>query len=131
MRELSFLGVVALSIGCSEEPAGRASDLDDVSGKWCGKQVSAAADCVGDEVSYLELAQTGNVVTGVRCEAYQKDCYELQSGTYRDDQLTFFYTFDEYRVDGDFQRATNDTMSGALFSDKCACEIEQTLYRIP
>jgi hypothetical protein len=48
-----------------------------------GAQVATSVECLGDEVSYLELTQNAATVTGIRCEAFQKDCYTLQAVTLR------------------------------------------------
>jgi len=128
-----FLSLGASLLGCSDEPATNArAATADVTGKWCGKKVSVAADCTGDEVEYLELMQAASgVVTGVNCEAFSKDCYEVQSGNYASGRLTYYYTFDSNRVDGDFTSSEEDTLTGALSSEKCNCQAPITFYRIP
>ena len=122
-----MLGAGICVFGCSDEP----SPAGDVSGHWCGKQVATSAECLGDEVQYLVLTQAANgVVTGTHYEAYDHDGYELQSGKYANGRLTYFYTFDVYRVDGDFTSTNGDTLSGKLHTDKCNCDIPTTLYRV-
>lgn len=126
------LGIGGAVFGCSDPAAETSGSVRDVTGNWCGSKVAASAACLGDEVSYLELTQDSTgVVTGVRCEHFDKECYDLQSGSFRDGRLTFFYTFSGFRVDGDFTGTAADTLSGKLSSNKCSCETLQTLYRIP
>ena len=102
----------------------------DVSGEWCGKQVATPADCVGHEVEYLALTQTAAAVTGKVCEAYEKDCNDIQSGAVSDRSLSFFYTFAGYRVDASLEIAEANRMQGSFYSTKCACELPLTFYRI-
>jgi hypothetical protein len=69
-------------------------------------------------------------VTGLACEAFGKDCYEVQEGRVQGDELTFFYAFEAYRVDASLTLAA-DTLSGEYRSDKCNCDIPSTLHRVP
>jgi hypothetical protein len=101
----------------------------DLTGNWCGAQVADPTACVGDEVGYLDLTQNGDTVTGRACEAFEKDCYELQSGVVSGDKFTFFYTFDTFRVDGDFTLGV-DALAGSYYSDKCTCQIALSFHRI-
>jgi len=80
-----MIAVLAAGIGCSDGKA----DKGDVSGTWCGRDVAAAADCVGDEVFYLDLVQAGSEVTGDWCEAYNHDCLPIEEGTFANRTLTF------------------------------------------
>jgi hypothetical protein len=131
LRVLVLAGFGGLVFGCSDGPAANGG-VTDVSGDWCGKRVATSAECLGDEVSYLELTQsTDGAVSGVRCEHFEKECYDLHAASFDGRRLTFYYTFDVYRVDGDFTSAGASTLSGALHSDKCDCETPGTLYRIP
>jgi len=133
MRDLGlalFLSGGVWLLGCSDGPSN--SSTADVTGNWCGKKVSTPAECLGDSVEYLELTQGANgVVTGVNCEEFGRDCYEVQSGKYASGRLTYFYTFSGYRVDGDFTSSNEDTLAGALSSNKCGCQVPITFYRIP
>jgi len=126
---LVSLGAAAALLGCSDNPS---VEPDDVTGHWCGKEVATSAECVGDEVEYLELTQAANgVVTGVNCEAFGKECYDVKSGSYANGRLTYYYTFDIFRVDGDFTGTSANTLTGALHSDKCGCDVPITLHRVP
>ena len=128
-----FFGVSVWLLGCSDEPSTNSyGPTADVSGSWCGKKVSAAADCLGDEVEYLELTQAASgAVTGLSCEAFGKDCYDVQSGNYADGRLTYYYTFSSFRVDVDFTSSERDTLTGTFHSNKCGCEVPFVVYRIP
>ena len=128
-----FFGVAVSLLGCSDgSSTNSAGATADVTGSWCGKKVSAAADCLGDEIEYLELTQAvSGVVTGVSCEAFGKDCYDVQSGNYASGRLTYYYTFSSYRVDADFTSTDQNTLTGVFHSDKCGCEVPLILYRIP
>jgi hypothetical protein len=116
----------AACCGCSDGEG----DAVDVSGAWCGKQVATAAECVGDEVEYLELNQAANVVTGKVCEAYDNDCNDIQSGTVAEERLDFFYTFSGFRVDATLDILDASTMRGSFTSNKCACSIALTMHRL-
>jgi hypothetical protein len=115
----------AACCGCAD------GDEVELSGAWCGKQVATAAECVGDEVEYLELTQVADTVTGRVCEAYDKDCNDIQSGTVSDERFTFFYTFSTDRVDADLAVVDSNRMQGSFFSTKCGCDLPYTFYRIP
>ncbi len=107
-------------------------DAIDVGGKWCGRAVASAAECVGgDEVGYLDLTQSGNQVSGRMCEAYEKDCNDLQAGAVSGSNFSFFYEFASYRVDGAFEAHGENIMLGSLHSTKCGCDIQMTLHRVP
>ena len=128
---LVLAGSAGVLFSCSDEPAAN-SGASDVSGHWCGKQVATSAECLGDEVSYLELTESADgTVTGVRCEHFDKECYDLHEAAFSGGRLTFYYTFDIFRVDGDFASSAENTLSGKLHSDKCGCDVPTTLYRIP
>lgn len=116
-----------LAAACCGGCAGAEVEL---SGAWCGKQVATAAECVGDEVEYLELTQVADTVTGRVCEAYDKDCNDIQSGAVSDERFTFFYTFSSDRVDAAFDVVDTNLMQGSFFSTKCACNLPLTLHRI-
>ena len=107
-----------------------ASDTIDVSGEWCGRAVDSAPECTGDEVGYLNLKQTGNQVSGRMCEAYEKDCNELQAGQVADEKFSFFYEFSEFRVDGAFDAHGDNILLGSLHSTKCGCDVPMTLSRV-
>ncbi len=118
---------ILLGSGCSGESQSSSSN---VSGRWCGAAVGTAAECVGDEVEYLELSQAGDTVTGVVCEAYGKECYDVQAGLAQAGKLTLFYTFSGERVDVALD-VGNATLAGTFTSTKCACSLPITLHRIP
>jgi hypothetical protein len=122
----ALLAAAACS-GCAEGDDGAEVEL---SGAWCGKQVATAAECVGHEVEYLELTQVADTVTGRVCEAYDKDCNDIQSGTVSDERLTFFYTFSSDRVDAALAVVDTNRMQGSFFSTKCSCSLPLTFYRI-
>jgi hypothetical protein len=116
-----------LLAGCSDP---KSVATPSVSGSWCGAVVATPAECKGDEVEYLELTQNGDAVTGRVCEAYEKDCYDVQAGAVQDGKLTLFYEFDGNRVDVALDVGVN-TLMGAFSSSKCACSLSFTLHRIP
>ena len=102
-----------------------------VSGAWCGREVSSAEECVGDEVFYVELEGAAAALSGQACEAYGKECYALIDATLQGRELTYSYEFSGYRVDADLTLgADGETLSGVLFATKCGCEIPITLHRI-
>jgi hypothetical protein len=117
----------------SGSDAGFTSDagLTSVAGAWCGVPVQTAADCVGDEVLFVELAQSGNVVTGQSCEAYQKGCYQILQGGLVGNQLTYSYVFITYQVDLDLVVSGPTELTGTIFSSKCSCTLPITLHKIP
>jgi hypothetical protein len=120
-----LVGLALLVCGCGD-------DAPDVGGTWCGRAVATAAECVGgDEVEYLVLAQSGDRVSGRICEQYEKDCNDLQGGRLAESQLTFFYEFSDYRVDGAFKAHGSNTLVGNLHSTKCGCDTPKTLSRVP
>jgi hypothetical protein len=124
----ALLAAAACCGGCADVDEGAEVEL---SGAWCGKQVATAAECVGGEVEYLELTQVADTVTGRVCEAYDKDCNDIQSGTVSDERLTFFYTFSSDRVDADLDVVDTNRMQGSFYSTKCACSQPFTFHRIP
>lgn len=65
------------------------------------------------------------------CEAYEKDCNDLQSGEVAGTRFSFFYEFDEFRVDGGFEAHGQNVLLGSLHSTKCGCDIQMTLSRVP
>lgn len=110
-----------LALACSSD--------DDVTGKWCGREVSAPEQCVGDEVEYLELVQSGSTVTGQICEAYDKDCAAIENGALEGTTLRFDYSPTTVGGKATLQLA-GDQLSGAIHSDKCACEVQFTFHRL-
>lgn len=121
------LAIAGCSDGKATEPAG------EVSGHWCGAQVATAAECIGDEVIYLNLGESGDLVTGQACEAYAMGCEDVQAGRVTGSQFTFYYTFGtpSERVDGTFTLQDPATLSGSYRSTKCNCDIPVTLHRLP
>lgn len=119
-----LLGVV---LGCS----GRDDTERSLTGSWCGTPVTAAAECVGDEVMYVELQESGGKVTGGACEAFGKECYALQAGVRSGQKVTYFYEFAGYRVTADLDFDLGNGLSGSYFSTKCGCEVPVTLHRVP
>jgi hypothetical protein len=118
------VGVLVMLGGCSSE------STTDLTGAWCGKEVAVAADCVGDEVEYVELAQSGITLSGKVCEAYEKECYDIQDGAASGSHVSFFYTFSDYRVDASLDQADASTLRGSFRSSKCGCEVPLTLHRV-
>jgi hypothetical protein len=98
-----------------------------VTGGWCGIQVTAAVDCIGDEVTYLEFEQNGSAIAGQYCEAFGKDCYPL-TGTVEGTVLTFEYHFSQYTVTGTFEIGAS--LKGTFYSTKCGCEIPVEVFGI-
>jgi len=119
------MGLALIVCGCGDD------DAIDVAGEWCGRAVATAAECVGDEVGYLKLAQSGSRVSGKMCEAYEKDCNDLQDGAVSEARFSFFYEFAGHRVDGAFEAHGDDRLLGSLHSTKCGCDIPTTLSRVP
>lgn len=114
-----------LAMGCADrdDPAG------DVSGKWCGRDVASPEQCLGDEVEYLDLAQSGSQVTGKICEAYEADCAAVENGMLSGATLSF--GFDPEDVGGLAKlELSGDVLDGTLHSDKCACELPFTFHRL-
>ena len=110
------------------------SDADEtaagsVAGSWCGRDVSAPEQCVGDEVEYLELAQSGSQVTGQICEAYGKDCAPIEAGKLSGTKLTFGFDPEDVGGLADLE-LSGDVLQGTLHSDKCACELPFTFHRL-
>ena len=128
MRKAWLAGVCfALgALGCSDPNDETAAS---VAGKWCGREVTAAELCVGDEVEYLELEQSGSVVTGQICEAFEKDCAPIEDGKVSGSKLTFGFspTTVGGRVDLEL---SGDVMEGAIQSEKCACDVPFTFHRL-
>jgi hypothetical protein len=126
----SVAGCGTPGAGTGEQEGG--SSGASVTGAWCGMQVATAADCLGDQVVYLELQQAGSVVTGRSCEQYNTGCYDLQAGALAGAQLTYFYTFDVDRVDATLTvDDVSSTLTGEYDSTKCTCQIPELLHRIP
>ena len=133
MKHLAALAtsVLAACLACSDGNGG-ASGGGDVSGAWCGLQVTTAAACVGDEVVYAEFAQSGTTVTGQSCEYYLAGCYTLENGSLTGEALVFDYTFSPDRVDASLiLSADGQTLAGTYASTKCSCEVPVTLHRLP
>lgn len=145
-RFAGFLAVSLLLVGCSGTSRGDAGNTatggtfggtdgtpgngqpTDLSGAWCGLQVQSPAACVGDEALYMEVEQEGTTLSGVFCEAYEKECYPL-TGTLDGSSLSFEYHFSGETVTGTFE--TGDaSLQGSLFSTKCGCEIPTELFRV-
>jgi hypothetical protein len=124
-----LLGLVSLPWGCSKDEA-----AGDVVGSWCGKQVSTARACTGDEVFYVEIAPgDGAGVTGIHCEAYDKECYALIDTEQTGGNLHYAYEFSGNRVDADLElTSAGDALEGELTSTKCGgCSTAVKLFRIP
>lgn len=95
-------------------------------------KVGSAAECIGDEVLFVELSDDAGLLSGKACEAYAKECYELVDATVQGRHVVFAYEFSGYRVDADFElSADGSTLSGAYASTKCGCEVPVTLHRVP
>lgn len=126
---VALVAAASLLPGCDKDEA-----PGDVFGSWCGRAVSAPTECVGDEVIYLEVATAdGTAVTGVQCEAYDKDCYALIDTEQTAGKLRYAYEFSGNRVDAELALAGDgDTLEGVLTSTKCGgCQTPVTLFRIP
>lgn len=124
-----LLGLVLACDGETDHP-GAGTPAQDLTGNWCGAAVDSPDTCLGDGVGYLELTQSGATVSGVACEAYGKDCYEVQSGAYVDGVFSYYYTFDSYRVDAELV-LSNSKLTGTYHSDKCNCDLPLTFHAIP
>jgi hypothetical protein len=142
-----------LSFGCGgDSVTGSSLTVDEVVGDWCGQQGDPA--CAGDEAMWLELRAEAGKLTGQLCENPGKDCNAFTSAGIEGAHLIFSYTFGasiDYppppalpdggvgeagpptidpgeRVDGRFA-VQGPTMSGTLFSTKCACTMNFTFYK--
>ena len=117
------LSVLVLGCADSQDTAGG------VTGKWCGRDVASPEACVGDEVEYMDLVQSGSTVTGKICEAYEADCAPIENGKLSGAKLTF--GFDPQDVGGLAElELSGDVLDGTLHSDKCACELPFTFHRL-
>lgn len=88
---------------------------------------------MGDEVQYVELvAADGRAATGVHCEAYGKDCYELVDAERTPGGIRYAYEFDVFRVEAELELSDHGArLTGELTSTKCGnCSSDVTLYRI-
>jgi hypothetical protein len=131
VKLFAICGVIAT--GCSDPGDQSAATISasSVAGQWCGSQVATAAECVGDEVLFVELADADGQLSGHNCEAFGKECYPLVDIGMSGRELQYSYEFAEYRVDAALTLgADGRTMSGTYFSNKCNCEIAVTLHRI-
>jgi hypothetical protein len=125
-----MLTLAAVSLGCSSSPD-VSSSAGDVTGAWCGIDVATASACVGDEVVYAELAQTGTAVTGRACEYYLAGCYTIENGAFTNGELVFDYVFAPDRVDATLTLASDGgTLTGKYTSTKCTCDLPVTLHRL-
>jgi hypothetical protein len=121
--------LLAAACGSTSPPAGQGGD---VTGAWCGLEVTDAIACVGDEVVYAELAQVGTAVTGQSCERYMTGCYPLENGSLANGALAFHYTFSSGSVDAHLMlSADGRSLAGTYTSTKCACDVPVTLHRLP
>jgi hypothetical protein len=132
---LSFAAFPLLLAACGEPAANPGGD---VTGAWCGIDVADAPSCLGDEVIYAELTQsgggTGQAVTGMSCDHYNagSGCYELDGGGMTSRVLTFFYTFGVNRVDARLTLSEDQqSLAGTYTSTKCVCDVPVTLHRLP
>lgn len=117
-------------LGCSNAP-GTSTSTGDVSGAWCGIDVATASACVGDEVVYAELVQTGTTVTGRACEYYLAGCYTIENGAFTNGELVFDYVFAPDCVDASLTLASDGgTLTGKYTSTKCTCDLPVTLHRL-
>lgn len=137
-RRRPWLSLVAAPLLLAACGGPAANPGGDVTGAWCGLEVADAPSCLGDEVVYAELTQsgggTGQAVTGMSCEYYNagSGCYEIQGGAMTSRVLTFFYTFGVNRVDARLTLSDDQqVLAGAYTSTKCLCDIPMTLHRVP
>jgi len=119
----AWVGCLALSCSSSHELSGS------VAGKWCGSDVATPAECVGDEVEYLDLTQSGSSVDGKICEAYEKDCAPLQNGKLEGKRLSFEWNPVNIGGKADLE-LDGDLLAGSLHADKCGCEVAYTFHRL-
>lgn len=104
----------------------------DVTGQWCGKQVTDIASCKGDEVGFLDLKATGDAVTGEFCEAPKKDCMPLEASTFKSGTLSMSYKFKGGSGSGSFQLGPDGTLSGDLKATKGKkdSKVTKKFYRV-
>ncbi|MGC4087412.1 MAG: hypothetical protein QM756_05890 [Polyangiaceae bacterium] len=128
---LTMCLALMLGSGCSSDDGGPSETMD-LTGHWCGAEVATSAECLGDEVFYLELQQSADdTVTGQACEAYGADeCYAVGNGKLNNTNFTFDYTFSGFTVTGSFSVKTRGRLEGMLHSTKCGCDIPKTIYRV-
>jgi len=119
-HKLSVVGIMLLLASCGGETS--KADVN-VSGNWGGN--------AGGEGSYLELQQSGSVVTGQACESPGQDCYAIKDGKVSGDTLTFSYEFDTYKVTATLTlSADGKTLSGNYHSTKCNCDVAISLAKL-
>ena len=125
LRLLSWTGgamaVMAALLGCGGD--------EDVGGHWCGAEVDSDEQCLGDEVHFLELSQSGDEVTGVWCEEYRRECYPIENGQMDGDSFTARYSFSSGYVEASLT-LDGDILEGTIFASKCSCDLPTTLHRI-
>ena len=126
-----WLAVLLLAAGPACSDGNGAGPRGDVSGAWCGLQVTTAEACVGDEPIYAELGQSGSTVTGQSCEYYVGGCYPIENGSLMGTTLVFDYTFSPDRVDASLTLSDDgQTLAGTYASTKCSCQVPVTLHRL-
>jgi hypothetical protein len=124
MRSWTVAGLgLCFAVACSDGAS------EDVTGNWCGADVATKEQCQGDEVEYLALSQSGSGVTGVICEAYDKDCAPIDDGKLEGGTLTFTYSPQYVGGKADL-KLTGDTLVGSIHTDKCGCDIPLTFHRL-
>ena len=108
---------------------------DDVDGTWCGRDVEAEDECVGDDAHFVTLAQSGDSVTGTWCEAFpSKDCTDIDEASFDGDVLRLeHFSFDgsalELTLDGDVMTGNFHGCS-TCDAGPCMCELPVTLHRL-
>jgi hypothetical protein len=133
MGQLTAFAILplAMCLACSDGSGGSAGG-GDVTGAWCGLDVTTAAACVGNEPIYAEFAQAGTTVTGQSCERYMAGCYAIENGSFVGEALSFDYTFSPDRVDASLiLSADGQALAGTYASTKCSCDVPVTLHRLP
>ncbi len=104
-----------------------------ITGHWCGKDVPDAAKCTGDDVMYLDLKGTGDVVTGEICEAYGKDCTPLKVGSFKGNALALEFAFKRGSAGtGSFVLESDGVLSGGFRAarGKAVVETSMKLFRV-
>ena len=101
----------------------------DLSGKWCGRPVETASQCVGDEVGYLELRREGDLLSGKACEGHEHDCSLLTSGSVKDHEVSLQYSFTGGTVRGTLTHE-GEILAGKMFASKCNCEVPVVYHAV-
>ena len=132
MRFAPFMALgllAACGVPSTEANDNASSDViaaSDISGIYFGR--------VGHDSSYLELTQSGGIITGTACERPGHDCYPLVNGTIVNGRLTAGYSWIE---NGRTETVAIDLaptagpgpspLVGTYTASKCNCTLQASL----